>query len=84
MAKEIGILAGPSDYFLPVPTARFHGLWLEIKVKPNKPTVAQYRWLKGMSELGYRAEWCDTLQSAIDVLDNYCREATGHLAKQLD
>jgi hypothetical protein len=84
MAKEIGIISGPSDYFLPVPTARYHGLWLEIKVKPNRPTKAQRRWLIDMAKLGYRAEWCDTLQSAIDVLDNYCREVTEHLAKQLD
>jgi hypothetical protein len=78
LAKQIGIQAGPSDYFLPVPTARFHGLWLEIKAKGNKPTEAQERWLRDMSDLGYRCEWCDSIQSAIMILEDYAKEASKH------
>lgn len=80
-AKEIGIIAGPSDYFLPVSSGKYHGLWLEIKTKGNKPTQHQSRWLEDMRSLGYAAEWCDTLQSAFMVLETYCREATKHLDK---
>lgn len=72
-AKEIGILAGPSDYFLPVPTERSHGLWLEVKTKGNKPTESQARWLKDMNALGYEAHWVDTLQSAFMILETYCK-----------
>lgn len=75
-AKKIGIMAGPSDYFLPVPTDRYHGLWLEVKTKGKKPTEAQARWLVGMQELGYMAEYVDDLQSAFFILETYCREAT--------
>ena len=72
-AKEIGIMAGPSDYFLPVPTKHHHGLWLEIKAKGKRPTDKQLRWLEDMAKLGHCSEWRDNLSDAIFVLDGYCK-----------
>jgi len=76
VAHEIGILTGVSDYFWPAPTARFHGLYLEVKKPGETPTRAQSRWLRHMRKLGFRAEYVDTLQSAFMILETHAREAT--------
>ena len=82
-AKEIGVKAGPLDFYLPAPTEHYSCLWLEIKVPPNKPSEAQYGWIKKMRTYGHKAEWTDTVNGAIAILDDYCQDAMiCHMAKQ--
>lgn len=52
--KAMGVRAGVSDYFLPVPrldgTA---GLWIELKAGKGRTTTNQEAWLAAMRYRGY-------------------------------
>lgn len=51
--KRQGVKAGVSDIFLPLPRGKYHGLFIEMKVKGNKPTEKQLDFLKYAQEWGY-------------------------------
>ena len=61
--KQMGVLAGVSDYFLAIPAQHYHGLWLELK-KPRAAfggayelgravSAAQLVWGDRVQQLGY-------------------------------
>jgi hypothetical protein len=51
--KAAGMRSGVPDVFLPVARHGLHGLWLEMKVKPNRTTPAQNKWLHDLEAQGY-------------------------------
>lgn len=61
-----GLKAGVPDVFLPVPvyidsegTGYFYsGLFIEMKIPPNKPSDAQEWWIKELTAKGYKAVVC--------------------------
>lgn len=54
--KRMGMRAGVSDFFLPIPTHKYHGLWLELKrLKGSRETEQQKSWLNKMLSLDYYA-----------------------------
>lgn len=60
MLKAEGVKAGVWDVFLPVPAInsanwKFHGLWLEMKVKPNRLTPEQTDFYHAMQP--YNFDW---------------------------
>ena len=79
--KTEGVKAGVPDLFLPVP--KFHsgrgvnnivpsyGLFIEMKVKPNKPSKEQIMWIDLLNKQGYRVEVCYSADEAIEVLRGY-------------
>ncbi len=52
--KAEGVKAGVPDVFLPVPSGGYHGLWLELKISPNKPSQEQCDWMVSLTKQGYR------------------------------
>ena len=42
--KRQGVKAGVSDIFLPLPTDKYHGLFIEMKVHPNKPYLKNKKY----------------------------------------
>jgi hypothetical protein len=63
--KAMGVKAGVSDYFLPVPLydsnevdQYYSGLWIELKAGKNRPTPAQFDWQHRMHSLGYEVRIC--------------------------
>jgi hypothetical protein len=61
--KAEGVKAGVPDLCLPVPRQKpsggvYHGLYMETKVKPNKPTPEQRAWLAFLEAQGYAAAVC--------------------------
>ena len=54
--KAEGVKPGVPDVFLPVPVGEYHGLWIELKVKPNKPSPEQHDWIRKLIIAGYRVE----------------------------
>ncbi|NBW32041.1 MAG: VRR-NUC domain-containing protein [bacterium] len=54
--KAEGVKPGVPDVFLPVPAGEYHGLWIELKVKPNKPSPEQQDWIRKLILAGYRVE----------------------------
>jgi hypothetical protein len=66
--KAEGVKAGVSDLFLAIPMGGFSGLWIEMKIKPNKVTDSQIAWITRMASVGYAAIvcWsCDEARAAI-------------------
>ena len=51
--------------------ARYVGLAIEMKRKPNKPTAEQREWLAHLEAQDWRCEVCYSAQAAIDVIREY-------------
>lgn len=71
--KAAGVKAGVSDVCLPAPRGGYHGLYIELKVKPNVPTQKQQEFLMAMSRYGYRTAVCYTLDEAIREITMYLK-----------
>lgn len=57
--KGMGVKAGVSDVFLPIPMDGYHGLWIEMKANTKcKTSDLQKQWIEKMREKGYAAEVC--------------------------
>jgi len=73
--KAEGLRPGVPDIFLPVPD-RFHnnsycGLFIEMKVKPNKPTKEQMEWIDELAAMGYKAVVCYSFEEAKETICDY-------------
>ena len=74
--KAEGVRAGVPDLFLAVPSGMFAGLFLELKVKPNRPRTNQMEWMQRLRQRGYKVVVCyDTVQSVIDAIESYLEES---------
>jgi hypothetical protein len=77
--KAEGLTAGVSDLILAYPifwvnnydTYDKGGLWIELKEKGKKPTPLQTRFLKLMREVGYEADWRDSVDGAMAFIKYY-------------
>lgn len=69
--KAEGVKAGTPDVFLMVPMGTFHGLILEFKRHPNKPTAAQADFLASVRRLGYNALVVYSTDEAIRAVRAY-------------
>ena len=74
--KSEGLRAGVPDLFLPVPTADDagnwqHGLFIEMKIRPNRVTETQKTWHTNLKVLGYRVEVCWSEFEAIQCIKGY-------------
>lgn len=54
--KAEGVVAGVADLFLSVPSNRFFGLYIEMKIKPNNQTDSQKAFQSMVEKQGYRYE----------------------------
>lgn len=69
--KRQGMQCGYPDIAIAIPRGPFHGLYIELKVPPRKPTPEQLQMLKELSEQGYLAVICNGADAAIDQISNY-------------
>ncbi len=69
--KRQGVKAGVCDLFLPFAKGDYHGLYIEMKVKPNKLTDLQTRFIDFAVRSGYKAVVCYSAQEAIGVIVGY-------------
>ena len=51
--KAEGVRAGVPDLFLAVMSRGYGGLFLELKIRPNKPTAEQREWIGILEDNGY-------------------------------
>lgn len=70
-AKEQGIVAGVSDYMMPIPKNGKAGLFLEMKAPGRKPTRKQEVFLELMRRNGYAAGWFDQWTDAAKFIERY-------------
>lgn len=69
--KQQGVKAGVPDLCLPVARGKWHGLYIEMKVRDNRPTENQENWIHQLREQGYVAEVCYGFRQAAEILVNY-------------
>ena len=70
-AKTTGLVAGVPDIIWPVKNDRFSGLWLEMKIKPNRPTEKQLEFIELLNSEGYHAQVVWSAREAEEVVINY-------------
>lgn len=75
--KNMGVKAGVSDLFLPIPVGELHGLWIEMKAPAGETTKAgtvskeQSKWLEMMELSGYGAAVAFGADEAISIIKEY-------------
>lgn len=71
--KRQGVVPGVPDLCLAVPKGKYHGLYIEMKVHPNKTTAVQEIWLKNLSFYGYAVKVCYSCVAAKITLEHYLK-----------
>ena len=72
--KAEGVLSGVSDLLLLVPCGQYHGMAIEMKVKPNKATPAQIAFQNDATEQGYYCTICYTFEEFKSEIENYLNQ----------
>lgn len=71
--KRQGVASGVPDLCLAVPRGKYHGLYIEMKVHPNKTTDNQDKWLKNLSFFGYAVKVCYGAVTAKNAIEHYLK-----------
>jgi len=71
--KQQGVKAGVPDLHLPVARGGYHSLYIEMKVKGNRPTPKQIHWHMMLVEQGNKVEVCYSFDEAKSVILDYLR-----------
>ena len=73
--KAEGLRAGIPDLFLSLPRPLFlkSGLFIEMKIHPNKPTAAQQEALLWLDRVGYTTVVCYSADQAIAAIKGYLK-----------
>jgi hypothetical protein len=66
-----GVKKGVPDITVPVPNKRYAGLYIEMKVKPNRPSPEQLELIEALKRAGNYALVCYSAEEALKVLQNY-------------
>lgn len=69
--KAAGLRPGVPDICLPTAHGDYIGLYIEMKVRPNKPTENQKQWLRALREAGHFVAVCYTWEEAKDLIEEY-------------
>lgn len=69
--KAEGVVPGVPDIHIPLPNRDYHGLYIELKVKPNKPTAGQVSVMRMLEDCGYKCVVCYDVESFIQEVNNY-------------
>lgn len=71
--KRAGLKKGVPDICYPVPNDKYNHLYIEMKVKPNKPSQEQLTVIRELLADGSYAVICWSAEEAIDILEKYRR-----------
>jgi hypothetical protein len=71
-----GVRPGVPDLCLPVSRGGFHGLYIELKTKRNRPTPEQTAWLDALEAGGYAVRVCWGADAAWSVIAGYLEVTT--------
>lgn len=70
-----GVRKGIPDICYPVPNKKYSGLYIEMKVKPNKPSKEQTAVLEHLKEVGAYACVCWSASEAMEIASAYTNNA---------
>ena len=69
--KAQGVRAGVPDLFLPYPSGRYHGLFLEMKADGGRLQPAQREWIDALNNAGYFATVAFGFEQAKNTILRY-------------
>lgn len=69
--KRMGVKPGIPDYFLSIPRAGFHGLYMEAKIKRGRLTDDQKMKLEQFRGVGYACCIFRSAEQGLDIIDLY-------------
>ena len=69
--KRAGVRKGIPDIVVPVSNDKYSGLYIEMKVKPNKASPEQMAILRQLNSVGNYAVHCWSAQDAIEIINKY-------------
>lgn len=71
--KIEGVTSGVPDLHIPIANRFYHGLYIEMKVKPNTPTESQIEMMNQLRLNGYKCEVCYSLDEFMRVVNEYMK-----------
>lgn len=71
--KQLGLKSGVPDVCLPTAHGGYIGLYIEMKVKPNKPTENQKEWLRDLRGAGHFTAVCYNFEEAKELIEQYLK-----------
>lgn len=69
--KEMGVKTGVPDLHLPIPSGKYHSLYIEMKALDGKPYPEQIWWAEHLKANGNAHTFCYGWQQATEVLQWY-------------
>jgi len=72
--KDEGVLAGVADLFVMCPNRQYAGLFIEMKVKPNKQSDSQIAFQINAKRANYQYAVCYSLDEFINIVDDYFKD----------
>ena len=72
--KKTGVLAGVADLFLMHAVFPYNGLFIELKIKPNKQTETQKEFEKKADEAFFKYVVCHDVDEFMMAIDNYLND----------
>lgn len=72
--KAEGVLKGVPDLFIPEPAGTYAGLWIEMKVKPNRPSPEQKDLMHRLTNRLYRCEVCYSFEEFVEIINSYLND----------
>ena len=71
--KAKGVKSGVPDCLIFEPNKEFNGLAIELKVKPNKTTENQNKWLNKLYDNHWECRVAYTFDEAKEIIDEYLK-----------
>lgn len=71
--KAQGLKPGVPDVCLPTAHGGYIGLYIEMKVEPNKPNENQKEWLRKLREQGHLTAVCYNWEEAKQLIEQYIK-----------
>lgn len=69
--KQEGVKKGVPDLMIPLPTDKFHGLFIEMKYGKNKLTLEQKQFFDFATQQGYCCKVAYSADEAMKIIDKY-------------
>ena len=69
--KLKGVKSGVPDVLIFETNSIYNGLAIELKIKPNKTTDNQKKWLKNLSAKGWKTVVCYSFDEVKEVIEGY-------------
>lgn len=75
--RRMGLRSGVPDLILDYPSGIYHGLRIEMKIKPNRLTKEQLGWMARLERAGYATAVAWSAREAIETIREYLNLTPG-------